>query len=61
MADDRSIRGGADRTPINMHEDYEVRYWTEKWNVSRVQLAAAVREVGVMASDVARKLGKSNA
>ncbi len=60
MADDRSIRGGADRTRINMHEDYEVRYWTEKWNVSREQLAAAVREVGVMASDVARKVGKSN-
>jgi hypothetical protein len=59
MADDRSIRGGADRTRINMNEDYEVRYWTEKWNVSREQLAAAVRDVGVIASDVARKLGKS--
>ena len=61
MADDRSIRGGADRTRINMQEDYEVRYWTEKWNVSREQLAAAVRDVGVMAKDVARKLGKTHA
>jgi hypothetical protein len=58
MADDRSIRGAADRSRINMQEDYEVRYWTQKWNVSREQLAAAVREVGVMAADVARKLGK---
>jgi hypothetical protein len=41
-----------------MQEDYEVRYWTQKWDVSREQLAAAVREVGVMAADVARKLGK---
>ena len=58
MADDRSIRGAADRSRINMQEDYEVRYWTQKWNVSREQLAAAVREVGVMAAEVARKPGK---
>jgi hypothetical protein len=54
MADDRSIRGAADRTRINLQEDYEVRYWTQKWNVSREQLAAAVREAGVMAADVAK-------
>jgi len=59
MADDRSIRGAADRSRINMQEDYEIRYWTQKWNVSREQLAAAVREVGVMVADVARKLGKN--
>ena len=58
MADNRSIRGDADRSRINMQEDYEVRYWTQKWNISREQLAAAVREVGVMAADVAKKLGK---
>jgi hypothetical protein len=29
-----------------MQEDYEVRYWTQKWNVSREALAAAVRAVG---------------
>jgi hypothetical protein len=28
MADDRSIRGAADRSRINMQEDYEIRYWT---------------------------------
>jgi hypothetical protein len=59
MADDRTIRGGADRTRINMQEDYEVRYWTQKWNVSRDELAAAVRAAGVMVADVAKKLGKS--
>jgi Protein of unknown function (DUF3606) len=58
MADDRTIRGLADRARINMQEDYEVRYWTEKWNVTREQLAAAVGEVGVMVTDVAKKLGK---
>jgi hypothetical protein len=59
MADDRSILGAADRTRINMGEDYEIRYWTQKWNVNRDQLAAAVREVGVMAAEVAKKLGKA--
>jgi hypothetical protein len=59
MADDRSIRGAADRLRINMHEDYEVQYWTQKWDVSRDQLAAAVRDVGVMAAEVAKKLGKT--
>jgi hypothetical protein len=59
MADDRSIRGEADRLRINIHEDYEVQYWTKKWDVSRDQLAAAVREVGVMAADVAKRLGKT--
>jgi endo-alpha-1,4-polygalactosaminidase (GH114 family) len=32
MADDRSIRDAADRSRINMQEDYEVRYWTQTWN-----------------------------
>ena len=60
MADDRTIAGQADRLRINMNEDYEVRYWTQKWNVSREELAAAVRAAGVMVKDVAKKLGKEN-
>ena len=35
MADDRTMTGKADRIRINLNEDYEVRYWTEKWGVSR--------------------------
>jgi hypothetical protein len=58
MADDRSKTGAADRDRINIHEDYEVRYWTQKWQVSREQLADAVRAVGVMVKDVAEKLRK---
>jgi hypothetical protein len=58
MADDRTITDQANRLRINMNEDYEVRYWTQKWNISREDLAAAVREAGVMVKDVARKLGK---
>jgi hypothetical protein len=46
MADDRSKTDSADRDRINMHEDYEVRYWSQKWQVNREQLADAVRSVG---------------
>ena len=42
-----------------MQEDYEVRYWTEKWSVTREQLAEAVRAVGVMVKNVAAKLGQA--
>jgi hypothetical protein len=58
MADNRTITGQADRIRINMNEDYEVRYWTQKWNISREELTAAVREAGVMVKDVAKNLGK---
>jgi hypothetical protein len=58
MTDDRSKTDSADRDRINMHEDYEVRYWSQKWQVNREQLADAVRSVGVMVKDVAAKLRK---
>jgi Protein of unknown function (DUF3606) len=34
MADDLSKRGSQDRSRINIHEDYEVRYWSTKFGVS---------------------------
>ena len=30
MADDKTNRGEPDRSRINMSEDYEVKYWTER-------------------------------
>ena len=59
MADDRSQRGPADRSRVNIHEDYEVRYWREKWGVTREQLTSAVNEAGVSVQAVAAQLGKS--
>ena len=41
MANNRTIAGQADHLRINLNEDWEVCYWTEKWNISREQLAAA--------------------
>ncbi len=37
---------------INLNEDYELRYWTEKFKCATTELKAAVAAVGVMADKV---------
>ena len=59
MADDKTLKGGADRKRIDVNEDYECRYWTEKFGVSTAELKRAVQKVGPMVDDVARELGKA--
>jgi hypothetical protein len=59
MADDLKNRGAQDRVRVNVNEDHEVRYWTQKWGVSKEQLAAVVNKVGVSSEVVARELGKA--
>ncbi|SEJ33126.1 DUF3606 domain-containing protein [Frateuria terrea] len=56
MSDDLNNRGPADRSRVNLNEDYEARYWANKWGVSQDELRAAVERVGVMADDVERAL-----
>lgn len=58
MSDDKNNRAPRDAQRVNVNEDYEVRYWTRKWNVSEQQLRDAVKRAGVMADDVAKALGK---
>jgi hypothetical protein len=58
MADDLKDRGARDRSRVNVHEDYAVRYWTEKWGITKEQLVEAVHAAGVSAEAVARHLGK---
>ena len=58
MSDDLNKRGQHDRIRINVHEEHEVRYWTETLKVSREELEQAVKAVGVMAEDVRQHLGK---
>ena len=58
MSDNTANRGPADRSRINVHQDYEVRYWCTQLGVTAAQLHAAVRAVGPMVSDVRRYLGK---
>lgn len=52
MSDDKSKRGPADRIRINVHEKWEIDYWTKAFNCSEEQLKNAVKEVGVMVEDV---------
>ena len=58
MADNTSQRGGQDRSRINVHQDYELRYWSKAFDVTPEQLKEAVQKVGVSARAVAEALGK---
>lgn len=58
MADDKKNTGPADDKRINIHEAYEVAYWTKKFGCTKEQLAAAVKAVGVMTADVEKYLKK---
>lgn len=58
MSDDKSKRGAADRDRINVHEEYECRYWSEKFGVTPEKLKEAVQKAGVMVKDVERELQK---
>ena len=57
MSDDKS-KTVADRKRINIHEDHELRYWSQKFGVLHDQLKNAVNKAGVMADDVAREFDK---
>ena len=57
MADDKT-KVAQDRRRIDVHQDYELDYWSNKFGVSKDELKAAVQKVGSMSDDVARELGK---
>ena len=59
MADDLSKRGAQDRDRINIHEQWEVNYWTDKFGVSREKLEDAVKKVGTMVKDVENYLKRA--
>lgn len=44
--DNPNWRGNADRERISLSQDYEVRYWTKKWNISEDQLKQAEQKAG---------------
>ena len=58
MVDNLQNRGPADRSRINVHEPWELRWWTQELRVSEAQLRAAVNAVGVSAANVRRHLGR---
>jgi hypothetical protein len=46
MVDDPALRGPQGRSKIAMHEEHEVRYWTQHLGVTRDALQTAVDAVG---------------
>ena len=56
MSDSLTKRDQRDRSMINMHEDFEVKYWTEELGVSRDELQKAVDKVGNSAAAVRKQL-----
>lgn len=60
MADNLEDRGAQDRARININEPHEVRYWTERFNITEDQLAKAVEDVGVSADAVAAHLQRGS-
>nr|WP_296016780.1 DUF3606 domain-containing protein [uncultured Acidovorax sp.] len=56
MPDDKSQSGGQDRKRISLSQEYEVRDWAKKFNVTPKQLEAAVRAVGNDAAAVEEHL-----
>ncbi|HXH75593.1 MAG TPA: DUF3606 domain-containing protein [Bacteriovoracaceae bacterium] len=52
MSDNLKEKAPHDSSRINVHENYEIQYWTRVLNVSREQLISAVNKVGVMVEDV---------
>lgn len=57
MADDKSKKGPADSSRINVNEDYEVAYWTDTLGISKEKLHEAVKAVGTSAKAVRKHLG----
>jgi len=60
MSDDKRKPGRQDRDRINVNEDYELKYWTEQFRVSKEDLAAAVKKVGPMVKDVESELKRGS-
>ena len=56
MADDPNYRGPQDRSRINLQQEHEVRYWSEKFGVTKEQLREAVEQVGPMVDAVEKRL-----
>ena len=61
MADDKTERGQPDRSTINMQEDYEIKYWTQRFGTTREELQKIIDRVGNSATAVAKEFGKEAA
>jgi hypothetical protein len=54
--DNLTKKDQGDRSKINMHEDYEVKYWTKELGITRERLREVVDKVGNSAAAVRKEL-----
>lgn len=59
MSDNLENRGAQDRSRINVHEEWEVRHWTEALGVSKEELERAMKAVGPSVNAVREHLGRN--
>jgi hypothetical protein len=58
MADDLKQTGKPDDSRINVDQEHELGYWSEKFGVSREELRKAVQAAGPMVKHVQRHLNR---
>lgn len=56
--DNKENIGNPDRSRINIHENYEVEYWSKQLGVTPNQLKEAVKQAGTTATAVKEYLSK---
>ena len=58
MADNPGNIGRQDDERINVNQDHELTYWSQRLGVSRDELREAVAKVGPLRRNVERQLGR---
>ena len=61
MADDPRETRPQDAQRVNVTQEHELRYWSQKFGVSPEQLKRVVGRVGPMAEDVERAISATKA
>jgi hypothetical protein len=56
--DNKNNVGSPDRDRINIHENYEVEYWTKTLGISAEELRKAVEAAGTSADAVRKHIKK---
>jgi hypothetical protein len=59
MSDNLQSRGPQDRSRINLHEKWEVQYWTKELGVTEEELQEAVKTAGSSVNAVREHLSST--
>lgn len=60
MADNPGDIGRQDDERINVNQDHELTYWSQRLGVSRDELREVVAKVGPLRRNVERQLGRTS-